>query len=57
MISSMRQDDIIEELLKCSSQLENANLSEENEDKVIPIGGLLRVAEKFDYSNESRQYS
>ena len=53
----MRQEDIIEELLKCSSQLENENLSEENEDKVIPIGGLLRVAEKFDYSNESRQYS
>lgn len=49
----MRQEDIIEELLKCSSQLENANLSEENEDKVIPVGGLLRLVEKSDYSNES----
>ena len=53
----MRQEDIIEELLKCSSQLENANLREENEYKVITIGGLLRLAEKFEYSNETSQSS
>lgn len=34
-ISSMKQDDIVDELLKYSSQLENANLSEESEEKVI----------------------
>lgn len=48
----MRQEDIIEELLKCSSQLRKCRLSEENEDKVIPIGGLLRVPEKFVTPNE-----
>lgn len=31
----MKQDDIVDELLKYSSQLENANLSEESEEKVI----------------------
>lgn len=43
----MRQEEIIEELLKCSSQIENTNLSEENEDKVNLFGGSVTSSLKI----------